>query len=122
MIGQLLGENTPMSDSTQNLKTLLEQSLANSKTFETKNVIDESAVSKEVSTKDVLILHGSLFKHVIEGIVKREKLTVKKVWTPSLNDAFNFVSAIRGKRKVIVIHTRTNDLNKHSNEKIVVGE
>ena len=71
----------------ENLKTLLEQSLANSKTFETKNVIDESAVNKEVPTEDVLILHDSLFKHVTEGIVKKEKHTVEKV-TPSLNDAF----------------------------------
>ena len=83
VIGQLLRENTVMRDSTQNLKTLLEQSLANSKTFETKNVIDEPAVSKEVPTEDVLILHDSLFKHVTEGIIKKEKLTMKRFGLPA---------------------------------------
>ena len=44
---------------------------------------------------------------------------MKRVWSHSPNDAFNFVSALRSQPKVIVIHSGTNDLDKHSNEKIV---
>ena len=67
----------------------------------------------------MLLLHDSLFKHVTDGILKREKITVKKVWAPGLNDAFNFVSAFSSNPKVVIIHSGTNDLGNYSNENIV---
>ena len=69
--------------------------------------------------EDVIIIHDSLFKDISEGLLKNEKLTVKKVWTAGVRDAHEYVLDMRHKPKVVILHSDTNDL-KHLSELEIV--
>ena len=72
-----------------------------------------------VTPKDVIIIHDSLFKDISEGLLKNEKLTVKKVWAAGVRDAHEYVLDMRHKPKVVILHSGTKDL-KHLSELDIV--
>ena len=69
--------------------------------------------------EDVFIVHDSLFKYVNEGLMKKEKVTVKKTFTPHLDNALRVVTSLSTKPKVVFLHTATNDLPHISEEEIL---
>ena len=114
-VGQLSGQNAEIQKSTEMLKAMVDNYLKNSKAS-TENVANENEAIKE--SDDVIIYHDSLFKHVSEGLLKKENLKVKKVWAPTLKTVLDFVTALQIKPKLVVVHSGTNDLGKQSNESI----
>ena len=60
--------------------------------------------------EDIFIIHDSLFKEISDGIMKNEKMSVKKIWAPKLQDALNVVKSLESRPKVVLLHSATNDL------------
>ena len=72
-----------------------------------------------IPDNDVVILHDSLFQKITEGILKKENLSVKKVWTPRVHDALEYVTAMNQRPKVVILHSATNDLSESDDDVII---
>ena len=63
--------------------------------------------------------HDSLFKEISPGLMKKEGLSVKKVWAPRVSDALNEISKRNEKPKAILLHACVNDLKYSEPNEIV---
>ena len=75
-------------------------------------------------TEDVFILHDSLFKEISTGLLKKEEISVKKLWTPRIYDALEAIRNLTEKPKFVYLHCGTNDLEEIDPEQMVsdIGE
>ena len=109
------GENTKLNQSILFLQHLLGQLQPIDKREHNPKVLQRESPDVE----EVFILHDSLFKYVNEGLMKNEKVTGKKTFTPHLDDALRVVTSLSTTPKVIFLHTATNDLPHISEEEIL---
>ena len=81
---------------------------------------DTTTIEDDDREPDIVIFHDSLFKLVKEeGLMRKEKLKVKKVWAPRLKDALDAVMAMQEKPKVVLVHVGTNDMQALSEDDMI---
>ena len=117
-LGKALGEAETLRVSIHTLQTLVNRFQPNSKN-NIPNEVDATTKSVIEDHEDVTIFHDSLFQHISEGVLKKEGMSVKKIWSPRIEGAYKAIVELEYNPKVIVLHTSTNDLI-HLNENKIV--
>ena len=113
-MGRCEGEKSKLEDTVDILRNLQQQ-------FGVENINRDLPDPKTdvPKTEDVIILHDSLFKEISTGLLKKEEISVKKIWTPRIYNALETVRNLTEKPKLVYLHCATNDLEEIDAEQIV---